>query len=107
MLAYGACRKNRKVFQGKNDNITLPRGCERGTFKRLYNSCFCLVVTLWKDLKTLQCIRSLKKILKTEVTQRRGQELINVQCPTDIPNYQQNINGFDRGDQVHEHCEGF
>ena len=47
------------------------------------------------------------KLEKTEVTQRRGQEIINVQCPIDITEYQQNMDGVDRGDQLRQHGADF
>ena len=84
MLAGGTCRKNRKVFPGKCDFLILPKGCERDDFKRLYNRRFRLVAIRCKYSKTLQFISSLRKLEKIEVTQRRGQELITLQCTTDI-----------------------
>ena len=53
VLAGGKCRKNRKVFPLKDYCLTLPRGCEKGIYKCLYNFCFHLVDTQWKDSKTL------------------------------------------------------
>ena len=41
-----------------------------------------------------------QEIRKTEVTCRRGQELITVQCPTDITEYENNLDGVDKGDQL-------
>ena len=64
VLAGGKCWNNRKGFPGKDDNITLPRGCERGTSKRLYNRGFHIVATRWKDSKTIQFISSLRKLEK-------------------------------------------
>ena len=55
-------RKNRRGFAGKDYNLTIPRGCERGTFKRLYNIHFHIFATLCKDSKTLQFISSLRKL---------------------------------------------
>ena len=105
-----ACRrnmlKNRKGLPVKFDYLTLLRDFERETFKWLYNRRLRIFSTRCKDSKTLQLISSLSKLEK-EVTQRRGQELITVECPTDITAYQHNIDGVDRGDKFHKHNAGF
>ena len=63
-LVGGTCWKNRKGFPGKCDRLTLSRGCERGTFKRLYNFRFHILAAQWKDPKTLQFISSIRKLEK-------------------------------------------
>ena len=78
-----------------------------GDFKLLYNICFRLVDTRWKDSKTLQFISSLRKLEKIEVTRRIGQELITVQCPTYITDYQHNMDLVDKGYQLFQHGAGF
>ena len=45
VLAGGTCQKNRKGFPVKYNHITLPRGCEWGTLKCLYNCCLHIVAT--------------------------------------------------------------
>ena len=64
VLSGGTCQKNRIGFPGKDDHLTLLRGCEMGTFKRLYNFRFHLVAARWKYSKTLQFIISLSKLEK-------------------------------------------
>ena len=63
--------------------------------------------TQWKYSNILQLISSLSKLEKTEVTQQRGQEIITLQCPTDITKNQQNMNGADRGEKLLQHSAGF
>ena len=64
VLVDSTCWKNRKGYPRKDDGLTLPRGRERGTFKRFYNSCFHLVATRWKYSKTLKFTSSIRKLEK-------------------------------------------
>ena len=107
VITGGTCRKNNKGLPGKYDNLNLPKGCEMGGFKRIYNLHLCLVATQCKYSNTILFISSLSKLEKMEVTQHRGQELITVQCPKYITKYQHNMDEFDRGYQLLEHGAGF
>ena len=96
VITGGTCRKNNKGLPGKYDNLNLPKGCEMGGFKRIYNLHLCLVATQCKYSNTILFISSLSKLEKMEVTQHRGQELITVQCPMYISEYQKKMDGGNR-----------
>ena len=64
VIAGGTCRHNMKCFSLKDCFLTLLMGCKRGTPKCIYNCCFCIVATQWKNTKTLQFISSLRKLEK-------------------------------------------
>ena len=106
MLAGGTCRNNSQCPPLKCDHINLPRECERGTSKRHYNRFFHIFATQWKYSQTLQFISSLRKLEK-KVTQCRYKELITVQCPKYITEYQHNMYGIDRGYQLCQHSADF
>ena len=53
LIGYGTCRKNRIVFPGDYERLTFPKVAEGGTYRRIYNRCFHIVATIWKDSKIL------------------------------------------------------
>ena len=59
---------------------------------------------IFQDTQIHQQSRGIKKI---EVTRRRGQEIITMQYLIGITEYQHNMDGVDRGDQLHQHSAGF
>lgn len=52
ICAVGTCKANRIGF--KSDRLQLEKGAERGSFKRLVDKRLIIVITRWKDSKTLQ-----------------------------------------------------
>ena len=70
ILAGNTREKTRKYFPVKHNCLNLLRSCERGTFKHIYNCCFRIVATRWKDSKTLQFISILRKLEKHKSSDR-------------------------------------
>ena len=66
-----------------------------------------LVVTRWKDSKILQTLSTTMKSGIETVTRRVGANIVNVKCPADIVQYQQNMGGVDQGDQHRVMGAGF
>ena len=66
-----------------------------------------LVVTRWEDLKILQTLSTTMKSGVETVTRRVGKNIVNVKYPADIVQYQQNMGGFDQGDQHRVMGTGF
>ena len=101
----GTCKANRKGFDSKA--LEIDNKSDRGTFKRMVDDRLGMVITRWKDSRTLQVVSTVMKKGIGEVTRRTGPNLITVTCPNDIIMYQQNMDGVDRGDQHRVMGAGF
>ena len=95
--AVGTCKANRIGFE--SDKLQLEKGVERGSFKRLVDKRLGMIITRWKDSKTLQTVSTVMCKGAQTIQRRNGATLINVTCPNDIVMYQTYMGGVDRGDQ--------
>ena len=93
----GTCKANRKGFDSKA--LEIDNKSDRGTFKRMVDDRLGMVITRWKDSRTLNVVSTVMKKGIGEVKRRTGPNIITVTCPNDIKMYQQNMDGVDRGDQ--------
>ena len=93
----GTCKANRLGYD--SEKLQLPNPCDRGTFIRKVDKRLGMVITRWKDSKTLQTVSTVMKGGIGEVSRRTGAKIITVPCPNDIIMYQKNMDGVDRGDQ--------
>ena len=93
----GTCKASRTGYD--SERLLLEKNQERGSFKRLVDPRLGMVITRWRDSKTLQTVSTVMKHGKSTVQRRVGSKIINVVCPNDIILYQQGMGGVDRGDQ--------
>ena len=93
----GTCKASRTGYD--SERLQLPKNAERGTFKRLIDPRLGMIVTRWRDSKTLQTVSTVMKHGKSIIQRRVGSKIIDVVCPNDIILYQQGMGGVDRGDQ--------
>ena len=76
-LIVGVTFINSRIgFPGNDEQLKFPKSAERVTYKRLYNRPFNIVATIWKDSKTLQFIRILRKTIIIEVYRSRSQGIL-------------------------------
>ena len=66
-----------------------------------------MVITRWKDSKILKIVSTVMKSGVGEVQRRSGRDIITVKCPNDVIEYQNNMDGVDRGDQHRMMGAGF
>ena len=66
-----------------------------------------MVITRWKDSRILQTVSTIMKPGIKTITRRVGSDLIDVTCPSDIVEYQNYMDGVDRGDQHRVMGAGF
>ena len=81
------------------DRLQLEKGAERGTFKTLVDKRLAMVITQWKDSKTLQTVSTVMCKDAQTIQCRNGSTIIDVTCPNDIVMYQNNMGDVDHGDQ--------
>ena len=93
----GTCKASRTGYD--SERLQLPKNAERGTFKRLIDPRLGMIITRWRDSKTLQTVSTVMKHGKSIIQRRVGSKIIDVVCPNDIILYQQGMGGVDRGDQ--------
>ena len=80
-------------------DLLLKKGVDRGSFKRLTDKRLGMVITQWKNSKTLQTVSTVMRKGAQTIQQRNGATLIDVTCPNDIVMYQHFMGGVDCGDQ--------
>ena len=95
--AVGTCKANRTGFD--SERLHLEKDASRGTYSRLHDNRLGMIITRWKDSKTLQTVSTVMKSGSQKVQRRNGSNIIEVDCPNDIVLYQQNMGGVDCGDQ--------
>ena len=85
----------------------MSNDADRGSYIRLVDKRLGMVITRWKDSKILQTVSTIMKPGIKTITRRVGSDLIDVRCPSDIVEYQHNMDGVDRGDQHRVMGAGF
>ena len=66
-----------------------------------------MVITRWKDSRILQTVSTIMKPGIKTITRGVRSDLIDVRCPSDIVEYQNYMDGVDRGDQHRVMGAGF
>ena len=89
--AVRTCKANCTGFE--SEALQLPKNAERGHHKRLVDKRLGMVITRWRDSKNLQTVSIVMKSGSSNVEQRNGSKIIQVECPNDIILYQQNMGG--------------
>ena len=72
---------------------------EIGAFRGMVDSRVGMILTRWKDSRTLKIVSVVMKKGVEELTRRPGATLITVICQNDVIIYQDSIDGIDCGDQ--------
>ena len=103
--AVGTCKANRKGFA--SDALVLDKKAPRGSYVRLADDRLGMVITRWRDSKTLQTVSTVMVPGHQTVNRRIGRNIIEVTCPNDIVMYQKSMDGVDRGDQHRVMGAGF
>ena len=79
----------------------------RGLFVRLVVKRLGMVITRWKDSKSLQIAGKVIMSGVGEVQRRSGRDIITVYCPNYVIGYQNNMDGVHIGDQLRMMGTGF
>ena len=77
----------------------MDKNYERGSYVRLVDKRLGMVITRWKDSRTLQVVSTVIKNGVGVVKRRTGASVLDEKCPNDIIMHQQNMGGVDHGDQ--------
>ena len=79
--------------------LKLSNSDGRGDYVRVVDPRLGMVAIQWKDSKIVQTVSTIMKKGETVIKRQVGSEAVDVKCPNDIVEYQENMDGVDRGDQ--------
>ena len=82
-----------------SENLQLSKSSDRGTFIHKVDKRLGMVMSRWKDSKSLQNVSTVMKGGIGKVSRRNGAKTLRVLCPNDIIMFQKHMGGVDRGDQ--------
>ena len=92
---------------GNYERLTFPKGARRVNYRWIHNRRFHTLSTTWKDFKTLQFVRGLRKTGIREVSRSKGQGIHQAFCTEDLTKYYQSTDDVDRGEHLRENGDVF
>ena len=105
ILAVATIRKNRKGWDKQVMN--LQKSSARGSTLVKYDHVNKLLAVQWNDSKVVSVLSSLGVYGSVSVRRRVGREIKTFQTEKCVVEYQKNMGGVDRGDQIRERGGGF
>lgn len=101
----GTCRANRVGWD--KSTMDLTKLDNRGTCKLAYNAANEILIGQWRDNKVVQFASLTNEGGLGTVKRRIGSQRIDFACPHTLIQYQKNMFGVDKGDQMRLHGGGF
>jgi Transposase IS4 len=99
IYSTGTCRQNRK---GWDKNImNLGKNEERGTYKFSVDCNNKVICCQWVDSKVVNVVSSILSMEITQIYQQVGSKRSAFACPVIVTQYQKNMLGVDKSDQMH------
>lgn len=101
----GTCRANRVGWE--KEGMDLKKTSERGSSKMMYDSANEILIGQWRDNKVVQFVSSTNEGGLGKVKRQIGSQKVDFDCPNALIQYQKNMFGVDKGDQMRTHGAGF